>query len=280
MSPESGQDAKSDSRVIGNDLAGETGEKPVPPVTHADLVSIVIPCHGQLEYTRLCIPSVLRHSRKPYELIFMDGGSFDGTTEYLCGVAAAAPVRVEIARTAQPSGSAPSWTEGMLRPRGDFIALLSNDTIVTERWLEHLVTLIKSNPALGMVGPMSNYAPPPQLVDLVPYRVVIKKGAPPADPHQAVAEIERFARDWREQHRNQWCDAERLGGGCVLLRRDVVKAIGLTLTRSPLGFFDTDALSSRIIQANCRLACCKDLFVHHFGTRTLATTRPAGMQPT
>ena len=32
-------------------------------VVTQSLVSIMIPCCGMLEYTKLCVPSVLRHSR-------------------------------------------------------------------------------------------------------------------------------------------------------------------------------------------------------------------------
>jgi len=45
------------------------------------LVSILIPCCGMLEYTKLCVPSVLRCSREPFELIFLDIGSLDGTAK-------------------------------------------------------------------------------------------------------------------------------------------------------------------------------------------------------
>jgi hypothetical protein len=31
----------------------------------APLVSIVVPCCGMLEYTKLCVPNVLRWSREP-----------------------------------------------------------------------------------------------------------------------------------------------------------------------------------------------------------------------
>jgi hypothetical protein len=52
----------------------------------APLVSIVMPCCGMIEYTKLCVPSVLRFSRAPFELIFLDIGSLDGTAEYLAGL--------------------------------------------------------------------------------------------------------------------------------------------------------------------------------------------------
>jgi hypothetical protein len=68
------------------------------------LVTIVVACCGQLEYTRFCAPSVLRCSRPPFEVVFLDCDSLDGTAEYLEGLAAAASVRVEVARVAaEPS---------------------------------------------------------------------------------------------------------------------------------------------------------------------------------
>ena len=64
------------------------------------LVSILIPCCGMLEFTKLCVPSVLKHSRSPFELIFLDIGSLDGTAEYLDGVATVyQSLRVEVVRT-------------------------------------------------------------------------------------------------------------------------------------------------------------------------------------
>src|SRR5262245_6547614 len=69
------------------------------------LVSILIPCCGMIEYTKLCVPSVLRHSRSPIELIFLDIGSLDGTVEYLAGIKAACQQhRVEIIRTPSDLG--------------------------------------------------------------------------------------------------------------------------------------------------------------------------------
>ena len=57
-------------------------------VSTAGLVSIVVPCCGMLEYTKLCVPSILKHTRPPFELIFLDIGSLDGTAEYLAGLQA------------------------------------------------------------------------------------------------------------------------------------------------------------------------------------------------
>src|SRR5438128_6055863 len=100
--------------------------------TPPGLVSILIPCCGQLEYTKLCVPSVLRYSRAPFELIFLDIGSLDGTAEYRAAVQAEAQIRVEIVRTPTDLGITEASKDAISRARGEYVVLLNNDTVVTE----------------------------------------------------------------------------------------------------------------------------------------------------
>src|SRR5437660_12193393 len=81
-------------------------DQPLSVATPSGLASILVPCCGQLEYTKLCVPSLLKHTRQPFELIFLDIGSLDGTAEYLAGIAAASQIRVEIVRTPTDLGIA------------------------------------------------------------------------------------------------------------------------------------------------------------------------------
>ena len=55
------------------------------PVAEVDfgLTSIIIVTHNQLDYTRLCVESIRLRTDEPYELIFVDNGSSDGTPDYL-----------------------------------------------------------------------------------------------------------------------------------------------------------------------------------------------------
>src|SRR5712664_1803952 len=113
-----------------------------------ELVSILIPCCGMIEYTKLCVPSVLRYSREPFELIFIDIGSLDGTTEYLAGIAAAASVRVEVVRTPTDLGIPDAIKEGISRARGEFLVLLNNDTVVSQIWLNQMIALVTKSPEI------------------------------------------------------------------------------------------------------------------------------------
>ncbi|HYV34738.1 MAG TPA: glycosyltransferase family 2 protein [Gemmataceae bacterium] len=254
-------------------------DQPVHVLPPSGLASILIPCCGQLEYTKLCVPSVLKYTRQPFELIFLDIGSLDGTAEYLAGIAAATQIRVEIVRTPTDLGIPQAVQDAFKQARGEYLVLLNNDTIVTKSWLNQLIGLSRMPSNIGMVGPMANYAAPPQLVENVPYRIGPKRtprlegAAGPAWLGDTSA-VEAFAAKWHVDHEGKWVEAERLGGFCLLIKREVFKRIGHLREAADLALFDTDVLSSKARQAGFTLACCRDLFVHHFGTRTFAHGAP------
>src|SRR5438128_2710672 len=131
-----------------------------------------------------------------------------------------------------------------------------------------------------MAGPMCNYAAPPQLVETVPYRVGPKKLGRLEGRHGTsevlvdVDAVEAFAREFREKNRGKWLESERLGGFCLILKREALVKMGPLDPWTDLGLFDTDILSAKARQAGYTLACCRDLFVHHFGARTFASGAP------
>lgn len=246
------------------------------------LVSILIPCCGMRDYTKLLLPSILKHTRPPYELIFVDVGSLDGTAEYLEGVATGLPnVRIEILRAGADLDIPETIKAALGKVRGDYVVLLNNDTVLTNGWLNQLLGLANMSPAIGMVGPMSNYAAPPQLVENIPYRVGRKNASGTNQTNESlldVTAVELFARHFREQHQGKWLETERLGGFCLLMKRDVLRKAnnqGQLDKWTDLGLFDTDILSAKAREAGYTLAVCRDLFVHHFGTRTFAHGAPA-----
>jgi GT2 family glycosyltransferase len=248
------------------------------------LASILVPCCGMREYTKLLIPSLLKHTRPPFELIFLDIGSLDGTAEYLEGLAAGLPqVRIEIVRAATDLDLPGAVKEALAKIRGDYVVLLNNDTVVTNAWLNQLIGLVNMSPAIGMAGPMSNYAAPPQLVESIPYRIASKKSFLGANGTRQgdlldISAVERFAAEFRESNKGKWLEAERLGGFCLLLKREVLRRVtnqGQLDKWTDLSLFDTDILSAKAREAGFTLAVCRDLFVHHFGTRTFAHGAPA-----
>jgi glycosyltransferase involved in cell wall biosynthesis len=246
------------------------------------LVSVIIPCFGQYEHTRLCVPSLLRTTRKPIELIFVDGGSVDGTVEYLCGLQAGASVPVEVVTCNSDAGSGAAFNLGLSRATGSFVVLLANDVILTPGWLEQLTSLANVDPQIGAVGPMFNYGTPPQLAPDVPYRLKLRAGSCNV-PEES---LERFAREWRDAHRGEWFLTDRLDTSCLLFKREVLRAIGPIDKLATGGDWGARPRGNRgnpitmaIRQTGAKMACCRDLFIHHFGTHQAALLSAGSKEP-
>ena len=113
------------SYVVPNSgtVIGDPSKVPVPVV--GPLVSILIPCCGMLEYTKLLVPSILRHTRPPFELIFIDIGSLDGTVDYLAGVATVhSMTRVEVVRTPTDLGIQEACKEALAKAEAKGVRFL------------------------------------------------------------------------------------------------------------------------------------------------------------
>ncbi len=201
------------------------------------LASIIIPCWNQLEFTRVCISALLRHTRPPWELIAIDNGSTDGTAAYLSGVRDVAAMPITVIGNSKNLGFPAAVNQGLKAARGEFLVLLNNDAVVTDGWLSQLIALAEMpwkddlttehieitekripggepNPGrqrkgIGLAGPTSNYASPPQLVENVPYK--------------SMEEMQAFARGWRDERRGQWFTTGKLSGFCLLMKRGRVR---------------------------------------------------------
>ena len=224
-----------------------------------ELASLIILCHNQLPYTRLCLHSVLRHTRAPYELVLVDNASTDDTPAYLEELRGRpGPVRVVVQRNATNRGFPAGCNQGLAQCRGRYVVFLNNDTLVTAGWLEGLIRWARSDwPRAGLVGPVTNAARPPQQI---------------AVTYQGVEQLDAVARDRAQQYAGRGLVVPRLSGFCLLARREVLDQIGGFDECYGVGFFDDDDLCVRALRAGYRLLLAHDVYVHHFGSRTFAAS--------
>src|SRR5207247_10473606 len=110
-------------------------------------------------------------------------------------------------------------------------------------------------PTVGLVGPVTSYAAPPQQIAIT---------------YTDLADLPAFAACRRQAYARQALQVDRLTGFCLLVRRAVLDQIGGFDERYGLGFFDDDDLCVRARVAGFRLLVALDVFVHHFGSRTFA----------
>jgi GT2 family glycosyltransferase/tetratricopeptide (TPR) repeat protein len=227
-----------------------------PPVGD-ELASIIILCHNEVEYTRLCLESLLAWTRSPYELIVVDNGSTDGTPGYLEEIRQrSGPARVVVIRNEENRGFPGGCNQGLAVAGGQYVVLLNNDTVLTEGWLDTLIRRSLSDwPKVGMVGPMTNSTRAPQQVNA---------------GYKDLAGLPAFAAWRRQEFAGKVLPVERLTGFCLLIRREVLERIGVLDETFGTGFFEDDDLSVRVLRAGYRLLVAQDVYIHHFGSRTFS----------
>ena len=217
--------------------------------------SIIILALNQWEHTENCLASIARHTPEPHELILVDNGSTDKTSEAL-RVRAAKNPRVRVIFNRENRGFAAGNNQALAIARGDVAVLLNNDTVVTPGWLGRMLAVIKRNPDTGVVGPMSNRVSGPQLVHAT------------YASHESYEEIDAFAKNWTATHDGQDAEVGRAVGFCLLARRSVIECIGGLDERFGSGNFEDDDFCIRARLAGWRIRIAKDSFVHHTGSQT------------
>jgi len=219
------------------------------------LVSIIILTFNALQYTKKCVRSIQQHTVYPYEIIFVDNASTDGTAKYLRKIVRKHD-NFSLIENKENKGFAAGNNQGMAVARGDYILLMNNDVVVTPGWLDRMISCAEKSPDIGMVGPVSNYVSGPQLVDDVKYNT------------SSLAGLNEFAAKRAEKYSGRSRRILRVVGFCMLTKRAVVDKIGGLDSRYGLGNFEDDDFSLRAALAGFGSCIAEDCFIHHFGNRT------------
>ncbi|MEW6424287.1 MAG: glycosyltransferase family 2 protein [Bacillota bacterium] len=213
------------------------------------LASLIVPTRNRLSLTRLFVESLLKNTPEPVELIFVDNNSTDGTPEYLSRIPG---VRVIVNQA--NLGFAAGCNKGLAVARSDYLVLLNNDIIVSRGWLSRLVAHFKEWPKVGLIGPLSNCAGGEQTIGVNFF---------------SISQIEEFDRQLAVKNSRRCCrKANILSGFCLLLKREVLNAIGGLDPRFGPGNFDDDDYCLRARLAGFELLVAEDVFIYHFGGQT------------
>ena len=223
-------------------------------ITKPQVTSIIMLCLNQLEYTKKCLKSILKYTSVPYELVLVDNGSTDGTVPFLEDYANKHD-NCKIILNNENRGFAGGNNQGIAAAEGDYILLLNNDVIVTQDWLERLISHIESDENIGMASPVSNSVSGPQQVEQVSYG-------------QNMNKMQNFARNYSKSNVGRTQEILRLVGFCLLIKRQVLDIIGGLDETYGNGNYEDDDLCLRSRIAGFRNIIAHDVFIHHYGSMT------------
>lgn len=213
------------------------------------LVSIIILAFNNLDYTKLCVESLYKHtSNLNIELITVNNGSADGTAEFFNSLPNKKKINFSV-----NCGVEKAFNEGVKLAEGTFILFLSNDLVLTPHWLDNLVKCMQSDEKIGMVVPVCNSSSNSQMMEL---------------DYANIEELYQAAEKYNNSEPGKWEERLRLEAYTFITKTDLLKKLGgYDEIYSPYAF-DDDDLSFRIRRAGYKLILARDTYIHHFGSAT------------
>ncbi len=184
------------------------------------LVSIIIPVFNQLKLTHACIKSILQNTMYPnYEIIVVDNGSIDGTTDYL-KLLVQKKKNIKLITNNENLGFAKANNLGVKIAKGKYLLLLNNDTKVQPNWLEPLVKIAEQDKQIAAVG--SKLLFPNRTIQHAGISIINDKDLP--DP--LVARHIYYGADEYLPQANFLCIYQALTAACLLIKKSAFEDVG------------------------------------------------------
>ena len=203
---------------------------------------IILTVYDKMDLTRNCLESVVRHRRPGDRIIIVDNGSGEETRDFLRRYASSHPeAAIDIVRLEKNQGYLRAANEGLRRSSRDAVCLLSNETIVTAGWLERMCGLLEAQPHIGIVNPMSTT-----------FGLYPASGQTPEDVARSL-----------EQEKGRYTECAGCVGFCMLIKRDVMRAVGVLDEVYADGYFEDTDFCRKAIAAGFTCALARDAYVWH-----------------
>lgn len=240
------------------DTTGNVSENVTPQIKpykstlqeDTNLVSIIMLCANALEYTKKCVESIEQNTHFPYEIIFVDNASTDGTPAYLQELSRNNN-KFKVITNKKNSGFSAGNNQGVKKARGKYIMLLNNDVLVGEHWLTDMVDTFNADPKIGMVSAVTNKASGLQVLANIPYKTD--------------QEYFQFAREWRAEHQGKMSPRRRLAGFIMLTSKSIYNEIEGFDEIYGIGNFEDDDISLKIREKGYALMVNDGVAIHHYG---------------
>jgi len=216
------------------------------------LLSVIMPVHRDAGATRRTLESIVRNTHRPYEIIVIDNAA-DVETRSVIEEYARRADNFTIVTNESNFGYPVACNQGLARARGEYLVVMNNDVVVPPHWASRLLAAFSLDPKVGAVGPRTNYAAGPQLVE---------------NPDYTEETFPAWAEAWYRKNAGSLRPAVRLIGFLMVLKRQLVEEIGGFDPLFGIGNYEDDDYCLRALLAGFKLVIADDVFVHHFGSRS------------
>lgn len=198
--------------------------------------AITFACYNQVDYTRQCVDSLVKHGTDLSRVVVVDNGSTDDTRNYLQTL----PLGGRVFNQGN-LGCGVAWNQGALALQAEWTVVMNNDVLVSAGWLDSLVASARQHGLLFVC---------PALVE------------GPLD-----YDFDTFAVDASARMR----DVVRRGarhGVCMLVHRSVWDQIGYFQPTPSLWGFEDTLFFNQLDRAGIPSGTVGSSWLHHYGSIT------------
>lgn len=251
--PRSGGNIDSPLDVIDIDpntyLAANIAE---PADDRDDMIDIVMPVYGGLNYVKDAVRSIIQHTTMPFRLIVVDDTDCDDTFTALEEIARW-DERIVLLRNEVNLGFVKTANRGMQAATSKYVCLINSDIIVTEGWLSRMLRCAESDERIAAVNPMSNMC--------VNLSVAMAPGL----------NLNTMSRRLSQVSRRAYPDITTAVGYCMLIRRKWLDFLGGFDEIFGAGYCEESDFCMRITEEGLRIVAAEDAFVYHKGSGSFGT---------
>ncbi len=212
--------------------------------------SVIIPTMDDLQATRMCVDALLENTDPCHELLLLDSGTDLDMNQYLSEVARAHS-NCQLVLGGESTTAAEMINQAFTLSEGKHVVMLDRRVVVTTGWLETLIGAAELNPQAGLVGPVTNRINGMQQVPAINYDIESLDG------------LKDFANKQMMKYASENSRTMRLGGFCLLIKRELMARIGGLDARFDGGFYEFNDYSMRAHMAGYECVVARGCYVHH-----------------
>ena len=219
-------------------------------------VSIIILNWNGKEDTIECLESLKNITYPNYEILIVDNGSTDGSTEFF----EKKYPSIEIIKNQENLGFAEGNNVGVYKviERGtEYLLLLNNDTIVDPEFLTELVVVAESNERIGIVGPMIYFYDKKDVIQSFGSKFIKFTG-----------KIYTYGCGLQDKGQFNKTEEKELITGCVMLiNKEVIEKIGC-FDPVYFAYWEDVDLCTRTLKSNYKIVVTPKSKVWHKGSKS------------
>lgn len=208
-------------------------------------ITISMACYNRLEKTRSCIESILKYTKEDtYEFLFFDNASDDGTSDFLQSIPYPHKTIIRFTKNHRANFI---YRFILDHSKSRYVVCLANDMIVTQNWLQKLVTCMESDIQIGFIAPVVTNTNLRFRFDIS----TLKED-----------DMNLLSKKYQNSVPELWEERTRIATPIFMLRREVLDIVG-SMDYGYFHEFAEDDLEMRVRAAGYKVVLAGDTYLHH-----------------